>query len=120
MFLFLRLGMYQVFHFQNGTPFSKSDNEQAYIVATGESHEAILKYSISIDGKMALCEAKNIFQAFDELFKCYWVFNMVYRANLIEFYQFVENYIYGMSFNPYSKRALKLTSSFGAYRNCTA
>ena len=53
----------------------------------------VMSLKLVFDGQLCDCE-ENIIEAFDFLFKLYWVFNLQYPSPLLKFFQFIQFKIY--------------------------
>ncbi|XP_031329497.1 uncharacterized protein LOC116181646 isoform X2 [Photinus pyralis] len=70
---------------------------QPFLIASGSSEKAVDYYTISVDNKVLAVESiTNSGQAFDLLFKSFFVFNLTYDPTLEIFYKFIQVFFYGI------------------------
>lgn len=72
-----------------------SENREARIIATGPNKDDIDSYFIEID-KLISLPVKDIITAVDYLFKCRFVFDTHFEADLQSFYRYMEYYFYNI------------------------
>ncbi|CAG5093142.1 Protein of unknown function [Cotesia congregata] len=73
------------------------------LVAVGVDKSNINSYFIAVDGKLLFLDEVTSAEAFDALFKSYFVLNIVFEKTLTVFFNFIQNYFYkldgSMKFN---------------------
>lgn len=88
--------------FQTNTSFEEVIKEkktnQPFLIATGDTRQHINQYFICIDNKILAEEnIKHVCQAFDILFKSFFVFNVNYDSALECFFNFVQVFFYKLN-----------------------
>ncbi|KAM4547514.1 uncharacterized protein V3H82_021101 [Fundulus diaphanus] len=69
---------------------------QPYLLAVGRQKSKIDSFYIVMDKCLIPCKANHSLEAFDELFKAHFVFNVSYDAALMSFYTFLQTTVYNI------------------------
>nr|XP_024654248.1 uncharacterized protein LOC106676715 [Maylandia zebra] len=71
-------------------------NPQPYLLATGTSKAQVFSFYIVLDRKLLPCQSGTSLGAFDELFKCHFVFSVKYEDALSSLYTFLQTTVYNI------------------------
>ncbi|XP_070401954.1 uncharacterized protein [Nothobranchius furzeri] len=74
----------------------RREGKQPYILAVGRTPNKTGAFYIVVDKHLIPCQATSSLGAFDELFKCHYVFNLSYDESLVQLFTFVQTTIYNI------------------------
>ncbi|XP_060780399.1 uncharacterized protein LOC132888359 [Neoarius graeffei] len=74
----------------------EKEGKQPVILAVGRARNKIDTYYIAVDKQLIPCHASSSLSAFDELFKCHYVFNLSYAESLVHLYTFVQTTVFNI------------------------
>lgn len=74
----------------------EKEGKQPVILAVGCARNKIDTYYIAVDKQLIPCHASSSLSAFDELFKCHYVFNLSYAESLVHLYTFVQTTVFNI------------------------
>ncbi|XP_075315186.1 uncharacterized protein LOC142375140 [Odontesthes bonariensis] len=72
------------------------EGKQPFILAVGRTCNKIDTYYVAVDKQLIPCHATSSLSAFDELFKCHYVFNLSYDESLVHLYMFVQTTVFNI------------------------
>ncbi|XP_060780397.1 uncharacterized protein LOC132888357 [Neoarius graeffei] len=74
----------------------EKEGKQPVILAVGCARNKIDTYYIAVDKQLIPCHASSSLSAFHELFKCHYVFNLLYAESLVHLYTFVQTAVFNI------------------------
>ncbi|XP_057333586.1 uncharacterized protein LOC130672839 [Microplitis mediator] len=72
-------------------------SRQPKLIAVGSSKLSVTQFFLRIDNHHISLNLSNILEAIDFLFKAYYVFNVEFDPDLLNFWIFIQNFLYGIS-----------------------
>lgn len=72
------------------------EGKQPFILAVGRTRNEIDTYYVAVDKRLIPCHHTSSLSAFDELFKCHYVFNLSYDESLVHLYTFVQTTVFNI------------------------
>ncbi|XP_035992600.1 uncharacterized protein LOC118563078 [Fundulus heteroclitus] len=72
------------------------EGKQPFILAVGRTRNKIDTYYVAVDKQLIPCHHTSSLSAFDELFKCHYVFNLSYDESLVHLYTFVQTTVFNI------------------------
>ncbi|XP_028984186.2 uncharacterized protein LOC114842642 [Betta splendens] len=79
--------------------FSSSKRQHPYLLAVGRKRSVIDNFYIAMDKHLIPCQASRFLEAFDELFKAHFVFNLSYDDALVNFYTIYHTFLQTTLYN---------------------
>lgn len=76
--------------------FEVREGKQPFIIAVGRARNKIDTYYIAVDKQLIPCRDTSSLGAFDELFKCHYVFNLSYDESLVQLYTFLQTAVFNI------------------------
>lgn len=105
-----------IIYFQSNTPRENYTftSQQPFLIAVGPNKSAISQYFLSIDGRLINIPLEFSFiEAFDLMFKAFYIFNLQFDYDLENFYKFLSIFVYKIeSREKATTRLIEINSKF--------